>query len=618
MSSKEQTHMTIETSVSPSLNVRKKDDEVNNKNNHDDDKNTTIITITSTTNSTKPTTTTTTTIIEAAIAATPTTTTTTTTVPMEEEVTKHLITSTKTTLTPSSPFTWSQRLRFHIFSPSRLLVFLFIVNVLIYFDRGAISAVTPTLENHWDLTKTQQGALASAFMVGYMIFCPIFAELATRISVNIILTIGLVGWALATFACGMSGGNSKHIWGYYMLVVCRCLVGIGEAAFAPIAPTLIDDSAPEKQKTTFMSIFYIALPCGVALGYGVSGFLAARVSWRLPFMIEAVLMLICAIACLFIPPSERYKEYREYKERLERGELVYAEEDVTLILEKNLKQSTEENPEVLGLVKDNESNYNTDEVSEFSFAKEEPPIQHTNEKKYNIFQAIYALALNPTYVFATLGATVYTFVVGGLAFWAPSVVATLLDWDPEYANLAFSAVCVVTGLFGSFFGGIVLDFIGGAEGMRGASRAFMLCTIYTLVALPLGTIAFSLRSAIPFFILLSVAELFVFGITSPMNVAFLNIVPKNLRNFSMSFQIFMIHIAGDMPSPVIFGRLADAFGKAKGVLVAVHFLWAMFIFSIIFFFFTWIIARSKARRVERMKAYLKSKREALTKNQSLE
>jgi phosphotransferase system glucose/maltose/N-acetylglucosamine-specific IIC component len=73
-----------------------------------------------------------------------------------------------------------------------------------------------------------------------------------------------------------------------------------------------------------------------------------------------------------------------------------------------------------------------------------------------------------------------------------------------------------------------------------------------------------------------------------------------------------------MPSPVLFGQLADAFGKAKGVLVAVHFLWAMFIFSIIFFFFTWIIARSKARRVERMKAYLKSKREALTKNQSLE
>ncbi len=62
---------------------------------------------------------------------------------------------------------------------------------------------------------------------------------------------------MTTFACGMSGGNSKHIWGYYMLVACRCLVGIGEAAFAPIAPTLIDDSAPEKQKTVCVPLLFL-------------------------------------------------------------------------------------------------------------------------------------------------------------------------------------------------------------------------------------------------------------------------------------------------------------------------------------------------------------------------
>jgi len=153
-------------------------------------------------------------------------------------------------------FTRFELIRFRLFSPVRLLILLCIINIFIYFDRGAISAVVPFIEKHWTISKTQQGALASAFMIGYMIFCPIFAELASRVGANILLAVGLVGWSITTFACGLSGGNSRHIWGYYMLVTCRCLVGIGEAAFAPIAPTLIDDSAPDKHKTVSLNQLY--------------------------------------------------------------------------------------------------------------------------------------------------------------------------------------------------------------------------------------------------------------------------------------------------------------------------------------------------------------------------
>ena len=82
-------------------------------------------------------------------------------------------------------FTRLQRLRYEIFSPARLLILLFIINIFIYFDRGAISAVVPYVEKYWKINKTQQGALASAFMVGYMVFCPIFAELASRLNASV-------------------------------------------------------------------------------------------------------------------------------------------------------------------------------------------------------------------------------------------------------------------------------------------------------------------------------------------------------------------------------------------------------------------------------------------------
>ena len=85
--------------------------------------------------------------------------------------------------------------------------------------------------------------------------------------------------------------------------------------------------------------------------------------------------------------------------------------------------------------------------------------------------------------------------------------------------------------------------------------------------------------------------------------------------FNISSQI---HLFGDVPSPILFGLLADAIGKKKGTAIAVQFLWAVLLFSVIFFFFAFLVSRSKAQRIERMEAYLKAKKEAMAQNQSME
>ena len=41
-------------------------------------------------------------------------------------------------------------------------------------------------------------------------------------------------------------------WGYYLLVISRALIGIGEASFVPLSVTLIDDIATKEYKTTYM------------------------------------------------------------------------------------------------------------------------------------------------------------------------------------------------------------------------------------------------------------------------------------------------------------------------------------------------------------------------------
>jgi MFS family permease len=49
------------------------------------------------------------------------------------------------------------------------------------------------------------------------------------------------------------------------------VVGIGEASYATLAPTIIDDITPPEKKGKALAIFYLATPLGSALGFVLGG-----------------------------------------------------------------------------------------------------------------------------------------------------------------------------------------------------------------------------------------------------------------------------------------------------------------------------------------------------------
>lgn len=51
-------------------------------------------------------------------------------------------------------------LRHKIFSPLRLTLFLTMIHILIYFDRGAIAAVLPILKQQYGLSASLEGVIA--------------------------------------------------------------------------------------------------------------------------------------------------------------------------------------------------------------------------------------------------------------------------------------------------------------------------------------------------------------------------------------------------------------------------------------------------------------------------
>ncbi len=85
----------------------------------------------------------------------------------------------------------------------------------------------------------------------------------------------------------------------------RLGVGVGEAACAPAATSLIGDLYPPARRARALSIFMLGLPIGIALAYLVSSFIAHAWGWRAAFFVAGIPGIICAIAAMFIDEPAR-------------------------------------------------------------------------------------------------------------------------------------------------------------------------------------------------------------------------------------------------------------------------------------------------------------------------
>src|SRR5215472_7288002 len=121
--------------------------------------------------------------------------------------------------------------------PRAILAILTGLNLVNYLDRFVLSAVLLAVSHDLYLSKFVAGSLATIFLVGYFATSPIFGTLADRGRRKGLIALGVAVWSAATWATGMARG----VWS---LVAARAVVGVGEASYATMAPTIIDDLAP--------------------------------------------------------------------------------------------------------------------------------------------------------------------------------------------------------------------------------------------------------------------------------------------------------------------------------------------------------------------------------------
>ena len=145
------------------------------------------------------------------------------------------------------------------------------INLLNYLDRYIVAGVLPRIEESLHIEHAQAGLLQSVFIVVYMLVAPVGGYVGDRYPRRWVLAASILIWSFATLGAGL-------VSTFAALLVTRAIVGVGEAGYGTVSPGLIADFFPITERTRALSVFYVAIPVGSALGYVLGGWIGN--TWR--------------------------------------------------------------------------------------------------------------------------------------------------------------------------------------------------------------------------------------------------------------------------------------------------------------------------------------------------
>jgi MFS family permease len=389
------------------------------------------------------------------------------------------------------------------------LAILSFINLFNYLDRFLVPALFESLKHsELKLTDAELGSLMSGFLAVYTLAAPVFGALGDRRSRPRLIAFGVGFWSLATALSGFAGS-------FIGLLTARASVGIGEAAYATIAPSLLSDYFPAERRGRVMAIFFCAIPVGSALGYVVGGLMNAHFGWRPAFFVAGIPGLALAVLCLWLRDPPRGSQ---------------------------------------------------DAASPPGRGADAPHAAGAGRRGYDLKGTYLRLLRNRPYVFTVLGYAAYTFALGGLASWMPAFLERVRGMSTQDATVQFGEIVVITGFVGTFAGGWLGDYCA-----KYSRRAYLLVSaIATLIAAPFVWFALTAASPTTYLVCMVIAQLLMFLSTGPINASIVNLVLPDQRATAVALEVFAIHLLGDAISPYLIGAISDSssLGQALKIVPA--------------------------------------------------
>ncbi|XP_010609649.1 protein spinster homolog 2 isoform X3 [Fukomys damarensis] len=333
-----------------------------------------------------------------------------------------------------------------------------------------------------------------------MVAAPIFGYLGDRFNRKVILSCGIFFWSAVTFSSSFI--PQQYFW---LLVLSRGLVGIGEASYSTIAPTIIGDLFTKNTRTLMLSVFYFAIPLGSGLGYITgSSVKQAAGDWHWALRVSPVLGMITGTLILILVPATK----RGHADQLG-GQL---------------------------------------------------------KARSSWLRDMKALIRNRSYVFSSLATSAVSFATGALGMWIPLYLhrAQVVQKTAETCNsppcgakdsLIFGAITCFTGFLGVVTGAGATrwcrlrtqraDPLVCAVGMLGS--AIFICLIFVAAK----------SSIVGAYVCIFVGETLLFSNWAITADILMYVVIPTRRATAVALQSFTSHLLGDAGSPYLIGFISD-------------------------------------------------------------
>ncbi|XP_049308758.1 protein spinster isoform X1 [Bactrocera dorsalis] len=371
------------------------------------------------------------------------------------------------------------------------VVVLCFVNLINYMDRFTIAGVLTDIQADFKIGDDDGGLLQTAFVLSYMVCAPLFGYLGDRYSRRWIMAIGVLLWSTTTLLGSFMGGFGGFI-------TFRALVGIGEASYSTIAPTIISDLFIHDLRSKMLALFYFAIPVGSGFGY-IVGSETARLAnnWRWALRVTPILGIVAVVLIILIKEPER-------------GE-------------------SEGSPHL-------------------------EPTSYTEDIK--------DLVKNHSFMLSTAGFTCVAFVTGALAWWGPKFIYLGIKMQPGNEELSlndvsirFGVITMVAGLIGVPLGPIVSRAV--ASYKNNADPLVCAYGLFFSSFFLAAAMLFVTKYVVMSYVLMFIGQLFLNLNWALVADILLYVVVPTRRSTAEAFQILVSHALGDAGSPYFVGLLSE-------------------------------------------------------------
>lgn len=391
-----------------------------------------------------------------------------------------------------------------------IVFLLFLVYMINYLDRVALSITVPMIEKDLTLNPEQFGIIFGSFFFGYAVFNFIGGLAVDKFGATLVMGLAVGLWSLF---CGLTAFAT----GFYSMLILRVLFGMAEGPICSSANKMINGWFPRKQAATAVGFLSAGSPLGGAVAGPIVGYLAIAFGWRPAFLIIFSIGIIWMIAWFFIAANSPEKHKRVSQQEL--------------MLIQQMK-------------------------------KEEEAVEVAAED--NTAKSLGHYLKQPIILVTAFAFFCYNYILFFFLSWFPSYLVQQHHLDIKSMSLT-TMIPWIVGFVGLALGGYISDKIFKITGRLLLSRKIVLVVCLLLVAICVG-LAGTVSSVASAVLLMSVSIFFLY-VTGAIYWAIIQDVVHKSRVGGTSGFIHLIGSISGIVGPIVTGYIVQSTGKFDSAFI---------------------------------------------------